>query len=620
GSTPAGAVLGGAADDTTRIATPATTMPPAPGPGEPSDVGQHSLPVGTQLGEFELTKVLGEGGFGIVYLALDRSLGRRVAVKEYMPSSLAMRVAGGRVQVKSARHQETFEAGMASFINEARLLASFDHPSLVKVYRFWQANGTAYMVMPFYEGETLKDRLQAQPEPPDEDTLRRLLAPLTEALLVIHAEQCYHRDIAPDNVMLLAGSGRPLLLDFGAARRVIGDMTRALTVILKPGYAPVEQYAEIPGMKQGPWTDVYALAAVVYYAITGHTPPPSVARLVNDTYQPLAERAAGRYSAEFLSAIDRALSVRPDTRTQTIQQFRDELRLAEVVAAPAAPGARGTSSAGAETAASSGGRRVGIGLAVAAVAMAGVAFGAWRLMRPAPDTRAPSAAATPAAPSSTAPAVASPSAGAPAPAPVGPAPGSQTTAGAPGAGGASPPPAGQAAVGGLDGLRELERLVEGQSPDYAVQAQATKTTLRIGRDDIGFTVESARDGNLYVFAVDGEGTLAQVVPNTVSGSGRIRKGQRYRFPTGDGVVLETAEPAGAVYLVAMVSDRQRDLSALEPQVQGAMRLIPTGPKAAGVVARHAGPQPLLAGRVLCPPSGACDTSYGAAIVKVDVQR
>ena len=123
-----------------------------------------------------------------------------------------------------------------------------------------------------------------------------LLAPLTEALAVIHGERCFHRDIAPDNIILLHNSGKPLLLDFGAARRVIGDMTQALTVILKPGYAPVEQYAEIPGMKQGPWTDVYALAAVVYFAIMGRTPPPSVGRLLNDTYVPLVEAAAGRYS------------------------------------------------------------------------------------------------------------------------------------------------------------------------------------------------------------------------------------------------------------------------------------------------------------------------------------
>src|SRR5690606_22153465 len=152
--------------------------------------------------------------------------------------------------------------------------------------------------------------------------LMELLAPLTEALEVIHQEQCFHRDIAPDNVIRLEGSNRPLLLDFGAARRVIGGMTQALTVILKPGYAPVEQYAEVPGMKQGPWTDVSALAAVVYFAIMGKTPPTSVGRLMNDNFVPLAEAAKGRYSERFLVAIDRALAVKPEERTQSIGELR----------------------------------------------------------------------------------------------------------------------------------------------------------------------------------------------------------------------------------------------------------------------------------------------------------
>jgi hypothetical protein len=288
---------------------------------------ENALPAGTYLGEFEITEVLGIGGFGIVYLAWDHSLHRKVAVKEYMPTALAARQGPTEVRVKSARHRDTFEAGLKSFVNEARLLAQFDHPALVKVYRFWEAHGTAYMVMPFYEGVTLKDTLLAMGTPPSEAWLRNLLAPLTEALQVIHSEQCFHRDIAPDNVILLKGSNRPLLLDFGAARRVIGDMTQALTVILKPGYAPLEQYAEVPGMKQGAWTDVYALCAVVYYAMVGKTPPTSVGRLVNDSYVPLAEQQVGQYSDHFLRAIDRGLQVKPDDRTQSIEELRSDLAL-----------------------------------------------------------------------------------------------------------------------------------------------------------------------------------------------------------------------------------------------------------------------------------------------------
>jgi serine/threonine protein kinase len=299
------------------------------GGASPSDNAEDSLSlrIGTRMAEFEITDRIGEGGFSIVYLAMDHSLERTVALKEYMPSSLAARVGATQVQPRSSRYRETFEAGLKSFVNEAKLLAQFDHPALVKVYRFWEANGTAYMVMPFYQGMTLKDATRALPAPPDETWLMTVLAPLTEALMVIHAEHCYHRDIAPDNVLLLAGSGRPLLLDFGAARRVIGDMTQALTVILKPGYAPVEQYAEVPGMKQGPWTDVYALAAVVYWAITGKTPPAAVGRVMSDSFVPLAKCAAGRYTLPFLQAIDRALIVLPEQRTPSIEAFRLDLGL-----------------------------------------------------------------------------------------------------------------------------------------------------------------------------------------------------------------------------------------------------------------------------------------------------
>ncbi|RZI86812.1 MAG: serine/threonine protein kinase [Rubrivivax sp.] len=292
-----------------------------------ADDDTHALPQGTLLSEFELTKKIGEGGFSIVYLAQDQSLDRRVALKEYMPASIAARKGRTMVSARSERHQDTFEAGLKSFINEAKLLAQFDHRSLVKVYRFWEANGTAYMVMPFYEGVTLKDTVQAMSEPPDEAWLMAVLDPLTEALRVIHTEQCYHRDIAPDNVILLKEDQRPLLLDFGAARKVIGGMTQALTVILKPGYAPVEQYAELPDMKQGPWTDVYALAATVYWTITRKTPPPAVGRMLSDNYKPLAELAAGRYSDRFLQAIDRALVVRPEQRTQDISTFRRDIGL-----------------------------------------------------------------------------------------------------------------------------------------------------------------------------------------------------------------------------------------------------------------------------------------------------
>ena len=297
-----------------------TEIPPR-GAGAPSGrfLG-HTLPSGARIGNFEITGLIGEGGFGIVYLAYDAALQRQVALKEYMPSSLASRATESHdISVKSDRYAETFNAGLKSFVNEARLLARFDHPSLVKVYQFFEANHTAYMAMPYYEGPTLKRALAELGHAPDEATLREWLRPLLNALAVMHKEHCYHRDIAPDNILLTPAG--PLLLDFGAARRVIGDMTHALTVVLKPGYAPIEQYGEAASMAQGPWTDLYALASVVYYAITGHAPTTSVERVMGDELASLASLASGRYGAPFLAAIDTTLAVRPKDRPQDVAAF-----------------------------------------------------------------------------------------------------------------------------------------------------------------------------------------------------------------------------------------------------------------------------------------------------------
>jgi serine/threonine protein kinase len=307
--------------DPRTAGTMALVLPDGAGQASDGEVEDNTgLPVGTRLFEFEITGLIGIGGFGIVYAAYDQSLHRAVAIKEYMPGTLAARNRDYTVVVRSQRHAETFEVGRRSFVNEARLLAQFDHPSLVKVFRFWEANGTAYMVMPLYKGVTLKQRLKEMGAPPSEAWLVSLVRQLIDALAVIHAESCFHRDIAPDNILLVEGD-RPVLLDFGAARRVISDMTQTLTVILKPGYAPIEQYAENPSMKQGPWTDVYALAAVVYFALTGVPPDPAVSRMMKDSVRPLADACRGRYSEGFLKTIDIALGVRPEDRPQSVVAF-----------------------------------------------------------------------------------------------------------------------------------------------------------------------------------------------------------------------------------------------------------------------------------------------------------
>ena len=239
------------------------------------------------VGEFEILGIIGEGGFGTVYLAMDHSLNRKVALKEYRPGALATRT-DTTVVLRSQRHAEAFAAGLKSFINEARTLARFDHPALVRVYRFWQENGTAYMAMPLVEGSTLTSVVRDRRSSVTEAWLRQIVAPLLDAIEALHGVQIYHRDIAPDNV-LIQQNGTPVLLDFGAAREIVAAQTQALTVILKPGYAPVEQYAEDAGMKQGPWTDIYALGAVMQFAVTGRAPPNSVTRLMNDSRIPLLQ-------------------------------------------------------------------------------------------------------------------------------------------------------------------------------------------------------------------------------------------------------------------------------------------------------------------------------------------
>ncbi|HEY0858406.1 MAG TPA: serine/threonine-protein kinase, partial [Albitalea sp.] len=302
------------------------SLQPAQSSGVPmAPADEHdALPAGTRFGELEILRVLGLGGFGIVYLARDHALEREVALKEYMPASLAGRGKGQMVSVRSGAHTATYALGLRSFVNEARLLARFNHPSLVKVYRFWEDNGTAYMVMPYLQGRTLRDVRRAMTVTPSEGWVRSVLDPLLDALELLHREDVYHRDIAPDNVLLPPGQP-PVLLDFGAARHAIGERTHTFTAILKPSYAPIEQYAESAHLRQGPWTDLYALGAVVFYLLRGAPPPPATARAVQDDAPLLPPHENPEVAPAFLAAIEWALAVRPAERPQHVGELRDVL-------------------------------------------------------------------------------------------------------------------------------------------------------------------------------------------------------------------------------------------------------------------------------------------------------
>jgi len=574
-------------DDDRTLLQPSAANPPvsgARGSGNP-------LPAGTLLAEFEIIGVLGEGGFGIVYVVLDRSLQRRVALKEYMPAALAARGDSRQVQVRSERHRETFELGLKSFVNEARLLAQFEHPSLVKVYRFWEANGTAYIVMPLYEGVTLKDQLKAMPQAPDEAWLMALLAPLTEALVVIHSANCFHRDIAPDNIILLAGSERPLLLDFGAARQVISDMTQALTVILKPGYAPIEQYAEVPDFKQGPWTDVYALAATVHFAITGRTPPPSVGRLMNDNFRPLAETAADSYSPQFLQAIDKALAVRPAERTQNVAAFRADLGLPPAGAVDTPVPAAAASAAGLRPAASLTAKSSKAPALAAGALLVAAAAGGFLWLRSTPE----------------------PASG---PASIAPVPLASAPAAAPGPL-ASTPAAAPVPVR-FEIRDEFAKVLAGQSADFNVQATPLKRLLRIKKDSLSFDVSSSRDGYVHVLVLGPDGSLILLFPNLRSSNNRIRAGQTLRLPQPEWSLV-TAEPAGQEDLLVIVSAEPRDHLALSQERIEAFLQLPTGQRGAGQARAWTGPAPWLLGKRKPCDGAACD-AYGAASFTVTIEH
>nr|WP_242533200.1 serine/threonine-protein kinase [Niveibacterium umoris] len=575
------------------------------------------MPVGTRLGEFELVGLVGEGGFGIVYLAHDHSLERKVALKEYMPSSLASRANDSSVAVRSERHRETFEVGRRSFVNEARLLAQFDHPALVKVYRFWEANGTAYMAMPFYDGITLRDALKERGSPPDEAWIRKILSPVMDALEIIHNQSCFHRDIAPDNIMLLRDD-RPVLLDFGAARRVIGDMTQALTVILKPGYAPIEQYAEMPGMKQGPWTDIYALGAVVYFMITGKTPPPSVGRMMQDSYEPLATIAAGRYDDSFLQGIDRCLAVKAEDRPQSIAAMRELVGFGSnaTVFAPVAnvspaarakPAERAVASAPdatvvrpaaapaqrpappvAQGATPKRSNTILIGAALGGLVVIGI--GGYLVF----GRQAPVA---PPVASVSAPQVAPPAAQSPV-----------ATVSAPLAQPVEPPKP-------VSLAQAEEALLTNAGVDFGVVVEKVKSPVVIGKDALSFSLSSAKSGYLYLLLHDkGAGTLSLIFPNALDPENQIAAGKAVRFPRPNWT-FDADQPRGDWEVMALVSEspRQFDKLGFSPRegiASATVAEVEAALSRAGIKA--------MAGSVQCADGTAnCGAAYGLATFSVN---
>jgi serine/threonine protein kinase len=284
---------------------------------------RNALPRGFKLFEYQIESVLGKpGGFGITYLATDSHLRQSVAIKEYLPTDFAIREGVSTVYVRSSSYEESFDWGLKCFIEEARVLAKFNHPNIVRVSRFFEAHGTAYMVMEYQKGQSLTDYLKQQ-RVLTEDELLAIVLPLLEGLREIHLAGFLHRDIKPNNIYIREDK-TPVLLDFGSARYAVGQKSRSVTSIVTPGYAPLEQYDnEISD--QGPWTDIYALGAVMYCAISGEAPPAATRRVMKDPMIPAAKVGEGKYNKNLLQAIDWALQLSEEDRPRTVEQWREKM-------------------------------------------------------------------------------------------------------------------------------------------------------------------------------------------------------------------------------------------------------------------------------------------------------
>ena len=287
---------------------------------------RNALHTGHKLHWYEIVSILGQGGFGITYLAND-PMDLLVAIKEFLPMELAVRESDSSLHPVSDGHSDTYGWGLDRFLSEAQTLARFRHPNIVRVLSVFEANNTAYMVMEYEQGKSLEDALKFR-RIEGEEQLLGLLFPLLDGLELVHAAGFIHRDIKPDNIYMRE-DGVPVLLDFGSARQALGVATRTLTTLVSPGYAPFEQYnATRDSDRQGPWTDIYSLGATLYRAVSGKVPPDAIARAnaalegKDDPLVPAISLSGDGYTRVFLEAIDGSLSFLPEKRPQTVEDWR----------------------------------------------------------------------------------------------------------------------------------------------------------------------------------------------------------------------------------------------------------------------------------------------------------
>jgi serine/threonine protein kinase len=290
---------------------------------------QHrdALTPGFKLHWYVIDRVLGQGGFGITYLARDTNLDQMVAIKEFLPGEIALRVEDVSVQPRTANDSEQYEWGLDRFMSEARTLARFDHPNIARIFSVFEANDTAYLVMRYEQGKAFNTYLE-QHQHLSEEELLDIALPILDGLKEVHKTGFIHRDIQPANIYI-RDDGSPVLLDFGAARDTSGKL-RTLTILVAPGYAPFEQYYT-NASEQGPWTDIYGMGATLYRAITGVAPLDAIERSrgmlgsTRDLMVPASVAGQGRYSERFLAAVDHALKFNDQDRPRTIDVWIKEL-------------------------------------------------------------------------------------------------------------------------------------------------------------------------------------------------------------------------------------------------------------------------------------------------------
>ena len=285
------------------------------------DPYRDALPPGTRVHGFELDEVLGRGGFGVTYRGWDAKLGITVAIKEYMPSEIAVREPDGTVNPRTDDDAEDYEWGLWQFLNEGRMLARFGHPGIVPVRQFFEDFGTAYIVMEYLEGRTLYDLYESEGTL-DEERLLGLLQPILVGLEQVHSAGFLHCDIKPGNIVLRDGE-TPVLIDFGAAQVAAAEHSRMVPVVM-PGYSPPELYVRRGG-RLGPWTDIYAVGAVLYRGMTGEVPSEALVRAESDDLVPVARAAKRRYGKPLTEAVDWALRMRGAERPQSIDEWCEVL-------------------------------------------------------------------------------------------------------------------------------------------------------------------------------------------------------------------------------------------------------------------------------------------------------